>query len=53
MTKLILISHGKLSEGMRVNGNKKGIFTRQHQPKDAAFTFQKRWESLPQNYKGE
>ena len=42
------------SEGvMRVNGNKKGIFTRQRQPKDAAFTFKKRWESLPLNYKGE
>ena len=42
------------SEGvMRVNGNKKGIFTRQRQPKDAAFTFKRRWESLPLNYKGE
>ena len=42
------------SEGvMRVNGNKKGIFTRQRQPKDAAFTFKKRWESLPLNYKSE
>ena len=40
------------SEGvMRVNGNKKGIFTRQRQPKDAAFTFKRRWESLPLNYK--
>ncbi len=36
---------------MRVNGNKKGIFTRQRQPKDAAFYFKKRWESLPLNYK--
>ena len=36
------------SEGiMRVNGNKKGIFTRQRQPKDAAFTFKTRWESTP------
>lgn len=35
------------SEGiMRVNGNKKGIFTRQRQPKDAAFTFRRRWENL-------
>ena len=42
------------SEGvMRVNGNKKGIFTRQRQPKDAAFTFKRRWESLPLNYNGE
>lgn len=36
---------------MRVNGNKKGIFTRQRQPKDAAFTFKARWDSLPTNYK--
>ena len=36
------------SEGiMRVNGNKKGIFTRQRQPKDVAFTFKRRWEALP------
>ncbi|MGN0983391.1 MAG: glycoside hydrolase family 2 TIM barrel-domain containing protein, partial [Gemmiger sp.] len=33
------------SEGiMRVNGNKKGVFTRQRQPKDAAFVFRRRWE---------
>lgn len=38
---------------MRVNGNKKGIFTRRRQPKDAAFYFKKRWESLPLNYKCE
>ena len=38
---------------LRVDGNKKGIFTRQRQPKDAAFTFKRRWESLPLNYKGE
>ena len=37
---------------MRVNGNKKGIFTRQRQPKDAAFVFKRRWESLPEDYKG-
>jgi beta-glucuronidase len=37
---------------MRVNGNKKGIFTRQRQPKDAAFHFKARWESLPEDYKG-
>ena len=35
------------SEGiMRVNGNKKGIFTRQRQPKDVAFVMKKRWEAL-------
>lgn len=28
---------------MRVNGNKKGIFTRQRQPKDVAFLFKERW----------
>lgn len=38
---------------MRVNGNKKGIFTRQRQPKDAAYVFKARWESLPQDYKGQ
>jgi len=38
---------------MRVNGNKKGIFTRQRQPKTAAFLLKKRWESLPLDYKGE
>ena len=37
---------------MRVNGNTKGIFTRQRQPKDAAFVFKRRWESLPEDYKG-
>ena len=32
------------SEGiMRVNGNKKGIFTRQRQPKDSAFLLKERW----------
>lgn len=31
---------------MRVNGNKKGIFTRARQPKDAAFVLKKRWETL-------
>lgn len=29
---------------MRVNGNKKGLFTRQRQPKDAAFTMKARWD---------
>lgn len=37
---------------MRMNGNKKGVFTRQRQPKDAAFLFKARWESLPLDYKG-
>ena len=37
---------------LRVNGNKKGIFTRQRQPKDAAFLFRARWTSLPLDYKG-
>lgn len=36
---------------MRLDGNKKGIFTRQRQPKASAFYFKKRWESLPLNYK--
>ena len=31
---------------MRVDGNKKGIFTRARQPKDAAFVLKKRWETL-------
>jgi beta-glucuronidase len=37
---------------MRVDGNKKGIFTRNRQPKAAAFYFKQRWESLPCDYKG-
>ncbi len=32
----------------RVDGNKKGIFTRQRQPKDSAFYLKERWESLEQ-----
>lgn len=36
---------------MRMNGNKKGIFTRQRQPKMAAYYYKKRWESMPLNYK--
>ena len=28
---------------LRVNGNKKGIFTRNRQPKDAAFLLKSRW----------
>ena len=38
---------------LRVNGNKKGIFTRQRQPKAAAYYLKKRWESLPLDYKAE
>lgn len=37
---------------MRVNGNKKGIFTRNRQPKLAAYLLKERWEGLPLNYKG-
>ena len=38
---------------MRVNGNKKGIFTRQRQPKDAAFHFRARWTTLPLDFKAD
>ncbi len=35
------------SEGIfRVNGNKKGVFTRTRQPKDAAFVLKKRWQNM-------
>ena len=45
--------YAQTTEGiMRANGNKKGIFTRQRQPKDAAFHFRARWTSLPVDYKG-
>lgn len=37
---------------LRVNGNKKGVFTRQRQPKDVAYLLKERWENLPQDYKG-
>ncbi|MCO7124700.1 beta-glucuronidase [Sporolactobacillus shoreicorticis] len=37
---------------MRVNGNKKGVFTRQRQPKALAFYLKKRWSDLPLDYKG-
>lgn len=30
----------------RVNGNKKGVFTRNRQPKDAAFVLKERWEKM-------
>lgn len=36
---------------LRMNGNKKGIFTRQRQPKMAAYYFKQRWEQLPLDYK--
>ena len=36
---------------LRVDGNKKGIFTRQRQPKDAAYLFRKRWTALPVDFK--
>ncbi len=38
---------------MRVNGNRKGIFTRERQPKEVAFLIKKRWDSLPLDYKSE
>lgn len=37
---------------MRVNGNKKGVFTRQRQPKDVAYLLKERWTKLPVDYKG-
>lgn len=36
---------------LRMDGNKKGIFTRNRQPKAAAYYFKNRWENLPLNYK--
>lgn len=36
---------------MRVNGNKKGVFTRQRQPKDIAYKLKECWENLPLDYK--
>lgn len=36
---------------MRLDGNKKGVFTRQRQPKESAYYFKQRWESLPTDYK--
>ena len=35
----------------RVNGNKKGIFTRARQPKAAAYLLKERWDRLPLDYK--
>ena len=40
------------TEGIiRVDGNKKGIFTRSREPKMAAFELKKRWDNLPVDYK--
>lgn len=36
---------------MRVNGNKKGLFTRDRQPKSAAFYLRKRWLGIDHNFK--
>ena len=36
---------------IRADGNKKGVFTRQRQPKSSAFCLKRRWESIPLNYK--
>ncbi|HAP96930.1 MAG TPA: glycosyl hydrolase family 2, TIM barrel domain protein, partial [Cutibacterium acnes] len=33
---------------MRVGGNRKGIFTRDRQPKSAAFHLRKRWRGVAQ-----
>lgn len=35
----------------RVDGNKKGIFTRERQPKASAFYLKERWRQLPLNFK--
>lgn len=37
---------------MRVDGNKKGVFSRQRQPKEVAYLLKERWENLPRDYKG-
>lgn len=36
---------------LRVNGNKKGVFTRSRQPKQIAYVLKKRWENLQLDYK--
>jgi beta-glucuronidase len=37
------------SQGIKkVNGNKKGIFTRERKPKMAAHVLRKRWKSIPE-----
>lgn len=41
------------TEGIiRCDGNKKGVFTRDREPKMAAFVLKRRWDSLPIDYKG-
>lgn len=35
---------------LRINGNKKGIFTRDRKPKLAAFYFQERWNKIDNNF---
>jgi beta-glucuronidase len=38
---------------MRVQGNKKGVFTRDRKPKSVAHEFRKRWTNIPNfGYKG-
>ncbi len=42
----------RTTEGIwRVNGNKKGIFTREREPKASAFYLKDRWTKLPLDYK--
>lgn len=38
---------GTIQGCMRVDGNKKGLFTRERRPKLAAHYFRKRWEKIP------
>lgn len=35
---------------LRINGNKKGIFTRDRKPKLVAFYFQERWNKIDNNF---
>ena len=52
VTQEIDLNEALEAEGiLRVDGNKKGIFTRQRQPKDAAYLFRKRWTTLPVDFK--
>lgn len=40
------------TEGIvRVDGNKKGVFTRAREPKMTAYALKRRWDTLPLNYK--
>lgn len=44
---------GTAQNTMRVNGNKKGVFTRERQPKMAAYNLRERWLKIPDfGYKG-